>query len=135
MIVEKLAIVSSLKINILDIYSVGQRVYQVTNMCSSSCSCGTFLESLKNLLENVDGQELTEEEKTLFQKQCLKNRNSFLLYDQINRKFGAEIYVLDNKTLQLAITFEIEKIKKYLKAIDTFEKLEGYLHIFSKSFV
>ena len=40
---------------------------------------------------------------------CLKNANSFLLYDQINRKFGGEIYVIDNKILNLAITFEIEK--------------------------
>ena len=58
----------------------------------------------------------------------------FFLYYQINRKFGGEIYVLDNKTLKLAIFFEIEKIKKYLKAIDTFENLEGYLYIYSKSF-
>ena len=109
MIVEKIAIVSSLKTNILDIYSVGQRIHQVTNSCSSSCSCLTFLEHVKNFLENVEGEELTEEEKSVFQQMCLKNANSFLLYDQINRKFGGEIYVIDNKILNLAITFEIEK--------------------------
>ena len=135
MIVEKIAIVSSPKTNILDIYSVGQRIHQVTNSCSSSCSCLTFLEHVKNLLENVEGEELTEEEKSVFQQMCLKNANSFLLYDQINRKFGGEIYVIDNKILKLAITFEIEKVKKHLKAIDTFEKLEGYVYIYSKSFV
>ena len=134
-IVEKIPIVSSLKMNILDIYSVGQRIHQVTNSCSSSCSCLTFLEHVKKLLENVEGEELTEEEKSVFQQMCLKNANSFLLYDQINRKFGGESYVIDNKILKLAITFEIEKIKKYLKAIDTFEKLEWYVYIYSKSFV
>ena len=90
---------------------------------------------MKNLLENVDGQELTEEEKSLFQQQCIKNANSFLLHDQINRKFGGDIYVLENKILKLAVYFEIEKIENYLKAIDTFENLEGYLYIYSKSFV
>ena len=105
MIVEKIAIVSSLKTNILDIYSVGQRVHQMTNMSSGLCSCLAFLESVKNLSENFDRQELTEEEKSLFQQQCLKNVKSFLLYDQINRKFGGEIYLLDNKTLKLAIFF------------------------------
>ena len=135
MIFEKIVIVSSLKTNILDIYSVGQRIHQVTNLCSRLCSCLTFLESVKNLLEYVNGQELTEEEESLFQQQCLKNANSFLLYDQINRKFGGEIYVLDNKILKLTVFCEIEKIKKYLKAIDTFENLEWYLYIYSKSFV
>ena len=96
----------------------------MTNSCSSLCSCLTFSEHVKNLLENVEGEELSKEEKPVFQQMCLKNANSFLLYDQINRKFGGEIYVID-KILELAITFEIEKIKKYLKAIDTFEKLEG----------
>ena len=90
-IVEKIAIVSSLKTNILDIYCVGQRIHQVTNMCGGLCSCLAFLESVKNLLENVDRQELTEEEKSLFQQQCVKNIKSFLLYNQINRKFGGEI--------------------------------------------
>ena len=101
-------------------------------MCDGSCSCLAFLESVKNLLENVERQELTEEEKSLFQQQCLKNVKSFLLYNQINRKFGGEIYVLDNKTLKLANFFEN---KKYLKGISTFQKLEGYLYIFSKSFI
>ena len=68
MIVEKIAIVSSLKANILDIYSVRQRVHQVMIMCSCSCSCQTFLDNLKTLLETIDGQEPTEEEKLLFQQ-------------------------------------------------------------------
>ena len=42
---------------------------------------------------------------------------------------------INNKILNLAITFETEKIKIYLKAIDTFEKLERYVYIYSKSFV
>ena len=97
MIAEKIALVASLKSNILDIYSVGQRVHQVVTLCSGSCTCLTFLKSISNLLENIVEEETTPEENLLFHHLCLKNINSFLLYDQINKKLGGEIYTLDNK--------------------------------------
>ena len=66
---------------------------------------------------------------------CIENINSFLLYDQINKKFGREIYTLDNRTLKVAIFFDIEKIKKYLDVLNKLEKLERNLYLFSKSFL
>ena len=35
----------------------------------------------------------------------------------------------------MAIFFEIEKIKKYLKTVDDIEKLEGNLYVLSKTFL
>ena len=61
--------------------------------------------------------------------------NSFLLYDQINKKFGGELYKLDDNILKLAIYFEMEKIKRFLKTVDNIKKLEGSLYVFSKSFL
>ena len=107
MIAEKIVLVGSLKNNILDIYSVGQRVHQVMNTCNSSCTCLTYLSSLSTLLENIEGQETTSEEELLFYHLSLKNTNSFLLYDQINKKFGGELYMLDEKIFELTIYFEM----------------------------
>ena len=136
MIAEKIALVGSLKNNILDIYSVGQRVHQVMNICnSSSCTCLTYLSSLSTLLENIEGQETTSEEQLLFHHLSLKNTNSFLLYDQINKKFGRELYTLDDKIFKLAIYFEMEKIKRFLKTVEDIKKLEGSLYVFSKTFL
>ena len=72
--------------------------------------------------------------KTIFEEISLKNLNSFLLYYQINKKFGSEIFIIDQNILKTAVNFEVEKIKRYLKAIETLEKLEGYIYIVSKSF-
>ena len=69
----------------------------------------------------------------IFEEISLKNSNSFLLYDQINKKFGSEIFIMNENILKTAVNFEVEKIKKYLKAINTAENLEGYIYIFSKS--
>ena len=40
---------------------------------------------------------------------------------------------MNENILKTAVNFEVEKIKKYLKAINTAENLEGYIYIFSKS--
>ena len=84
---------------------------------------------------NIGGEETTPEQNLLFYRMCIENKNSFLLYDQINKKFGQEIYTLDNRTLKVAIFFEIGKIKKYLDVLNKLEKLEGNLYVFSKSFL
>ena len=119
MIAEKIALVGSLKNNILDIYSVGQRVHQVMSICnSSSCTCLSYLSSLSTLLENIKGQKTTSEEQFLFHHLSLKKKNSFLLYDQINKKIGEELYVLDDKIFKLTIYFEIETIKSFLKTVE-----------------
>ena len=55
----------------------------------------------------------------------------FLLYDQINKKFGSEIFIMDENVLKTAIKLDVDKIKKFLKAIDTMEKLEGYIYVFA----
>ena len=59
---------------------------------------------------------------------CIENKFSFLLYDQINKKFGQETYTLDNRTLKVAIFFKIEKIKKSLDEMRD-------LYVFSKNFL
>ena len=42
---------------------------------------------------------------------------------------------MNENVLKTAVKFEVEKIKRYLKAIDTREKLKVYIYIFSKSFI
>ena len=136
MIVEKISLAAPLKISIVHIYTVGQRVQQLLDTCNGSwCNCLSFLQSINDLLMSIDGEETTPEQNLLFHRMCIENINSFLLYDQINKKFGREIYTLDNRTLKVAIFFYIEKIKKYLDVLNKLEKLERNLYLFSKSFL
>ena len=65
----------------------------------------------------------------------MRHTKSFLLCDQINKKFGAEIFHLHDIYLKAAAFFEMEKIKKYLKTFNHIEKLERFLYVLSKSFV
>ena len=53
----------------------------------------------------MDGQETTEEEKLTFIELSMKNLHSFLLFVQINKKFGVEIYPLDKIYFKFAIFF------------------------------
>ena len=123
MIVEKISLVAPLKNSILDIYTVGQRVQQLVDTCNgSSHNCLSFLQIINYLLMNIDGEETTPEQNLLFHHMCIENKNSFLIYDQINKKFGQEIYTLDNRTLKVAIFFKIEKIKKSLDVLNKLEK-------------
>ena len=131
-IMEKIPLVSD-KIDIIEIYSVGAKIHNVINQCRQNCKCSQYLREIKSLLDTINTNEISEDQKSIFEEISLKNSNSFLLYDQINKKFGSEIFIIDQNILKTTINFEVEKIKKYLKAIETLEKLEGYIYIFSKS--
>ena len=135
MLAEKVHLVVSHKNNILDIYTVSERVHQVLDQCTGeSCNCLSFLQSTSNLLMRIEVEETTPEQNLLFQRFCFDNKNCFLLYNQINKKFGSEIFNIEIPILKTAIYFEIEKIEKYFKILDGIEKLEGNLYVFSKSF-
>ena len=53
----------------------------------------------------------------------------------MNKKFGDEIFMTDVSILKVAIKFEVDKTRRFLKAIETAEKLDGYTYVFSKSFI
>ena len=133
-IIEKNSLVSD-KIDIIELYSVGVKIHDVINQCHQNCACPRYLIDLKNLIDTIDTNHVPKIQMKFFEEISLKNSNSFLLYDQINKKFGSEIFIMNENILKTAVNFEVEKIKQYLKAIDTAEKLEKYIYIFSKSFV
>ena len=47
------------------------------------------------LLYTINTNEISEDQMSIFEEISLKNSNSFLLYDQINKKFGSEIFIID----------------------------------------
>ena len=133
-IIEKISYVSH-KIDIIDLYSVGEKIHHVINQCNQNCACLRYLTDLKNLIDTINTNVVPANQKIIFEEISLKNSNWFLLYDQINKKFGSEIFIMNKNLLKTAVNFAVEKIKRYLKAIETMEKLEGYIYIFSKSFI
>ena len=82
----------------------------------------------------MTGQEKTAEESLKFFDISIKHPKTFLLFDQINKKYGAEIYQLDDNCFKTAVFFEVEKIKRYLATIEKIEELEGKLYVFKKTF-
>ena len=83
----------------------------------------------------MTGQEKTAEESLKFFDISIKHPKAFLLFDQINKKYGAEIYQLDDNCFKTAVFFEVEKIKRYLATTKKIEELEGKLYVFQKSFL
>ena len=66
MIAEKIEAAALNKTNLIDIFSVGQRVHDVIKECGENCCGSRYLSEIKNLLENIDGEETTREEKLNF---------------------------------------------------------------------
>ena len=126
MIAEKIEAAALNKTNLIEIFSVGKKIHDVIRQCIENCCCSRYLSEFKILLENMNGEETTNEEKMKFYQLSTKHTKSFLLYDQINKKFGDEIYQLHDNPIRVAVFFEIEKIKKYLKTFNDIEKLEGF---------
>ena len=45
-------------------------------------------------------------------------------------KFGSETFIMNENILKTAVKFEVDKMEKW-----KMEKLEGYIYIFSESFI
>ena len=133
-VIEKISLVSD-KIDIIELYSAEEKIYDVLNQCNQNCRCLQYLSDLKSLIDSINTDELHANQNIIFEETSIKNSNSFLLYDQIIKNFGSEIFIISENILKTAVNFEVEKIKRYFKAVETMEKLEGYIYIFSKSFI
>ena len=131
---EKISLICN-KIEIIELYLTGEKVHDVYSGCNQNCECLEYLNELRNLIDSITTNGLHVDHRINFIEISKKNLKTFLLYDQINKKFDSEIFIMDENVLKTAIKFEVDKIKRFLKAIGTMEKLEGYIYIFSKSFI
>ena len=105
MIAEKVEDVALNKTDLIEIFSVGKKIHGVVRQCSENCCCSRYLSEFEILLENMNGEETTHEEKMKFYQLLTKHTKSFLLYDQINKKFGDEICQLHDNPIRAAVFF------------------------------
>ena len=107
MIHEKIAVNGLYKENMHDLDIAGQKIHDLIGKCDDSCACIQYLSQINLILERMDEPEATADQKLQFSEISLRNKKRFLLFDQINRKFGAEIYQLNDCCLKFAIYFEL----------------------------
>ena len=97
----------------INIYSVGKKIHDTIDCLVQPCDCSQYLDDVSSLIESMENrQELTDNGKCIFFETSRKHHRAFLLFDQINKKFGAEIYRLQKDVFLTAISFEVEKIKQ-----------------------
>ena len=136
LVFEKLNASSEHKNHLIDIYSVGKKILDTIDCLVQPCNCSQYLDDVSILIESMKNrQELTDNEKVIFFETSKKHRRVFLLFDQINKKFGAEIYQLQKEVFLTAISFEVEKIKTYISVLNKIGKLEGKLYVLEKAFL
>ena len=88
-VIEKISLVSD-KIDIIELYSVGEKIHDVLNQCNQDCRCFQYLTDLKNLVDSINTNELHANQKIIFEETSIKISNSFLHYDQINKNLVAK---------------------------------------------
>ena len=95
-----------------------------------------FLLHLKELVENIGEQDVANNTSRLkFIKIASNHLSVFVIIYQLIRKFNFGIYTLDVQTLKLAVYFEYEKMKTYMKVVNKIEKLQGQLTVLEKAFL
>ena len=120
---------------LLDIYLVGKKVYETANETEDFSRCSEDVSETNLLIESINGINLTNDQKSQIRQLSLKNKVFVLLFDQLNKKFMAEIFQLEHSCLKFAIFFEMQKVKSFFKKIDEMEKLEAQLCVISKTFL
>ena len=77
--------------------------------------CLEYLNELRNLIDSITTSELHVDHRINFIEIWKKNSKTFLLYDQINKKCGSEIFIMYENVLKTAIKFEVDKKKSFWK--------------------
>ena len=63
------------------------------------------------------------------------NVKLFLTFDQLLKKFGAEFFHLEGYDFKMAVFFETEKVKSYIKNLDKIKLLQAKNLVLEKTFL
>ena len=73
MVIKEIEVIGSHENNLIDIFSVGQKILETVNTCGDNCDCyNNYLTEINNLIENTAGQETSAEEKLIFHELSIK---------------------------------------------------------------
>ena len=75
-IIEKISDVSD-KIDIIELYSVGEKIHDVINQWNQNCACLRYFADLKKLIDTINTNDLPKNQNITFEEISLKNSNSF----------------------------------------------------------
>ena len=131
---EKIYQVTYIKKCFVDILSAGNLLHD-TIECQRGCDVKSLLLKLRELVENIGEQETVSNSNRLkFIELATNHLSVFVIIDQLIRKFNLRLYSIDTYTLKIAIYFEYEKMKSYIKVVNRIEKLQGQLTVLEKAF-
>ena len=73
----------------------------------------------------MEAEETNFQQRMKFIELAKDNVKLFLIFDQLLKKFGAEFFHLESYDFQMAVSFEIEKVKNYFKNLDKIKLLQA----------
>ena len=95
LVFEKINVSSEHKNHLIDIYSIGKKIQETVDCVVQPWDYSQYLDDVSILIESMENrQQLTDNEKVNFFETSKKHCRAFLLFDQINKKLGDEIYQL-----------------------------------------
>ena len=94
-----------------------------------------FIDDLNQLEILTKGEELDENETSIFEQTYKENIKPFLICHQLWQKFRNEFNFLDLMTMKFAIIFETNKTKSFIKETKKLELLSAKVTVISKTFI
>ena len=93
---------------LIHIYSVGRKTHEQIE-CKKECDYFKFLEELDNIIDKMESQETTSAERVKLIELAAKHVSRFTVFDQLNKKFGAEIYNLEESYFKMAVFLKLKR--------------------------
>ena len=93
-----------------------------------------FIEELQDLIKEGD-EELTPDEILKFEEILKNNMESFLICNQLFKKFSVEFHFLKTNTLKFAVIFERNKTESFLKDVEKHKLLTSRISVLIKTYV
>ena len=94
-----------------------------------------FFDALDKIIEEMEAEEATFRQRMKFIDLVKNNVKLFLTFDQLLKKFRAEFFHLEGYDFKMAVFFETEKVKSYIKNLDKIKLLQAKNLALEKTFL
>ena len=123
----------------IEICSTAQKIHEEVKKCNEEISFKKdrkkFISLLEELIESIDTENVTFVERIKFAEVSTNNVKTFLLCDQLLKKFSAELFHLVEIEFKMALFYELEEINTYIKTIEKIKLLKAKSMMIEKTFL
>ena len=117
------------------ICQIAKKIHEISKCEKEDCEVDQFIFAIDHVIKNMKSDEFDVDERAKFIEMSKKYVKTFLVCDQLFKKYGSEFYHLEDCKLKFAIYFEVEKVNSFVENIEKLKFLTAKNAVVEKTYL